>query len=59
MITNSNKQSMKTQIFDKNHNLISEKETRVPTKPSATYIRVKNLKNNQDKPKSEVITTAI
>lgn len=59
MITNSNKQSMKTQIFDKNHNLISERETKEPIKASATYVRLKNPKNNQNKPKSEVFNNIL
>lgn len=50
---------MKTQIFDKNHNLISERETKEPIKASATYVRLKNPKNNQNKPKSEVFNNIL
>lgn len=47
---------METQVFDKNLNLISERKTKVPFKAKATYIRIKKLKDKEDRPKSEVIT---
>lgn len=48
---------MKTQVFDKNHNFISENETKNPIKASAVYVRARYFKSNQEKPKTEIIST--
>ena len=47
---------MKTQILDKQLNVIAEKETKHPSAVRVTYARVKYFSHSGSLPKSEIVS---